>query len=761
MDRGSTYDVLQSASVDGARIVEIDLLEAAEHLALVLEQPGDKAFNVGFLYAEFTQSARHTQRGEEILQRLDASTRRRILRPIGIIFGLNAEHGAGKLHEPIDILGINVAHPGRHDNRQPSTMRDGRIEGRKLMLKAVACPIAHTRAMLAPDACDTVVSQRARPHDVRSRIVILRFSHHDPCGCHDRAQKPRCDVIGNRHRGSPAEVALHDMRHHIGDTGSGLIRRQREGKLGVHERCDGPDDVRSNAAFQPKLIVADNAGVRRLGAGGRNGEHAGNGQGMGNGRLLAREIPRIALVIVGNANSLGAIDDAAAANRQNNVDALLTSNGNAFANAGNLWVRTHATQLAHQQSGIRKRCFHAVERSATDHRSFAVHNQYALETSARKIGADFVGNTLPEHEFGWRVVREIVHDQTPYTLEERNGIDCSRPPFWSLGLGYPFCMAGAYPIAIEANRTKLLALNESMAIDGKAPSAPKQLLRLGTITAMANRNQQSTQRNPRSSKRSLPAVPLTVIAVTVALLIGVAMAGSSCSSGPMYHWDNLKNENGRMVYYENDKAVSATGIDVSDLQGDIDWFAVRNDGIDFAMLRCGRRGQTEGGLYADSKFHQNVTGATQAGLPFGVYFYSQAVNEQEAQEEAEYVLSLIDGCGVQYPVVYDQENVANGEARANGLSSEQLTRNAQAFCSTVENAGYTPMIYGNQYDLSLLSVSKLKCAVWYAEYNSEHPTSTFHDMVMWQYSHTGTVSGVSTQVDLNILFPNDWVSPER
>lgn len=229
----------------------------------------------------------------------------------------------------------------------------------------------------------------------------------------------------------------------------------------------------------------------------------------------------------------------------------------------------------------------------------------------------------------------------------------------------------------------------------------------------------------------------------------------------MYHWDNLKNENGRMVYYENDKAVSATGIDVSDLQGDIDWFAVRNDGIDFAMLRCGRRGQTEGGLYADSKFHQNVTGATQAGLPFGVYFYSQAVNEQEAQEEAEYVLSLIDGCGVQYPVVYDQENVANGEARANGLSSEQLTRNAQAFCSTVENAGYTPMIYGNQYDLSLLSVSKLKCAVWYAEYNSEHPTSTFHDMVMWQYSHTGTVSGVSTQVDLNILFPNDWVSPER
>lgn len=256
-------------------------------------------------------------------------------------------------------------------------------------------------------------------------------------------------------------------------------------------------------------------------------------------------------------------------------------------------------------------------------------------------------------------------------------------------------------------------------------------------------------------------MPVAVIAATVALLIGVAIGGSSCSSSPGYNWENLENENGRMVYYEDGDAVSATGIDVSDLQGDIDWYAVKSDGVDFAMLRCGRRGQTEGGLYTDSRFFQNVTGATQAGLPFGVYFYSQAVNEQEAKEEAEYVLSLINGCGVRYPVVYDQENVTGAEARANGLSSEQLTKNAQTFCSTVRNAGYTPMIYGNQYDLSRLSVSQLECSIWYAEYDCKHPTSTFHDLIMWQYSHTGTVSGVSTQVDLNILFPNNWITPER
>ncbi len=300
-----------------------------------------------------------------------------------------------------------------------------------------------------------------------------------------------------------------------------------------------------------------------------------------------------------------------------------------------------------------------------------------------------------------------------------------------------------------------------MAVGRKDPFAAAQCRYLATIGGMANRNQHQHLRGNQRAKRSFPVVPATVIAVTVALLIGVAIGGSSCSSGSIYNWDNLKNENGRMVYYEDKQQVSVTGIDVSDLQGDIDWYAVKSDGIDFAMLRCGRRGQTEGGLYTDSKFFQNVTGATQAGLPFGVYFYSQATNEDEAREEAEYVLNLINGTGVLYPVVYDQENVSSGEARANGLSSEQLTKNAQTFCDTVENAGYTPMIYGNQYDLSRLSVSKLECSVWYAEYDCEHPTSTFHDLIMWQYSHTGTVSGVSTQVDLNILFPNNWVTPER
>ena len=274
-------------------------------------------------------------------------------------------------------------------------------------------------------------------------------------------------------------------------------------------------------------------------------------------------------------------------------------------------------------------------------------------------------------------------------------------------------------------------------------------------------NEQQHPAAGRTAKSKLPIAPMAVIAATIALLVGVAIAGNSCTAATPYHWENLKDEDGRMAYYEDGKKVSAVGVDVSDLQGDIDWNAVKNDGVDFAVLRCGRRGQTEGGLYTDTKFSQNVTGVTQAGLPFGVYFYSQATSEEEAREEAEYVLELINGVGVKYPVVYDQEYTANNEARANNLSSEQLTKNAQAFCSAVENAGYTPMIYGNQHDLSRLSLSKLDYAVWYAEYDCSHPTSSFGNMVMWQYSHTGKVDGISTQVDMNILFSNSWLSPER
>lgn len=151
------------------------------------------------------------------------------------------------------------------------------------------------------------------------------------------------------------------------------------------------------------------------------------------------------------------------------------------------------------------------------------------------------------------------------------------------------------------------------------------------ITSTSRKQSAPSNHSKRSSGSKLPIVIVAIIIAIVALFASVAM---SCSNQTKYDWSNLKLENGRMIYYEDGNAVSTTGIDVSDLQGSIDWQAVKSDGIDFAMLRCGRRGSTEGQLYTDKNYHENVEGATRVGLPYGVYFFSQATSEQEALEEA-------------------------------------------------------------------------------------------------------------------------------
>lgn len=193
-------------------------------------------------------------------------------------------------------------------------------------------------------------------------------------------------------------------------------------------------------------------------------------------------------------------------------------------------------------------------------------------------------------------------------------------------------------------------------------------------------------------------------------------------------------------------------LDVSDLQGKIDWERVSEDGIDFAMIRLGRRGYTEGNIYLDNYYYENASGVQSEGMPFGVYFFSQAITEDEAIEEANFVIKHLSGSGISYPVVFDHEPVESADGRANNLSKNELTRITKAFCQKIEDAGYTPMIYGNAFDIERLNLNDLKgIDIWYAEYESSQPTGQF-DFVMWQYSSTANVSGINTQADLSILF---------
>jgi len=209
--------------------------------------------------------------------------------------------------------------------------------------------------------------------------------------------------------------------------------------------------------------------------------------------------------------------------------------------------------------------------------------------------------------------------------------------------------------------------------------------------------------------------------------------------------------NGLMTY-KSDTVTSRTGIDVSEYQGNIDWAKVKASGIEFAIIRVGYRGYSTGKIVQDAGFAANIKGAEAAGLKVGVYFFSQAITADEASEEADYVLSCIKGCSLEYPVVFDWEPMGVSTARTDGLSTSVLDGCAGTFCGRITAAGYKPMVYFNaytgyvKYDLSKIPGVDF----WYAEY-SEMP-SFYYSFQMWQYSSKGLVNGISGNVDMDICF---------
>lgn len=216
----------------------------------------------------------------------------------------------------------------------------------------------------------------------------------------------------------------------------------------------------------------------------------------------------------------------------------------------------------------------------------------------------------------------------------------------------------------------------------------------------------------------------------------------------------LLQTGGAFYAYENsdDNTTVSVGIDVSTYQGTIDWQAVKDAGIDYVIVRAAYRGYETGKIVPDDLYEQNIRGAADVGLHVGVYLYSQALSEHEAEEEADYLLSLIEGLPVDYPVVYDQEEYTADKARTDGLTGEQATLNALAFCRRVHEAGYIPMIYtNNDWATTMYDMERLDhYPVWYADYTST-PTLP-GGFAMWQYTDSGQVPGITGPVDLNLLF---------
>ncbi len=217
-----------------------------------------------------------------------------------------------------------------------------------------------------------------------------------------------------------------------------------------------------------------------------------------------------------------------------------------------------------------------------------------------------------------------------------------------------------------------------------------------------------------------------------------------------YDKDAFSIVRGRMSY-NGEGYDHRVGIDVSHHQGAIDWQRVAQSGIEFAIIRIGFRGySSEGKLYEDRRWRKNLEGARAAGLDVGVYFFSQAVSSEEAAEEADFVLGLLDGTELDLPLIYDPESIKTAAARTDDVYGEQFTVNTRIFCDLVKAAGYEPMIYANMAweDEKLEMAAIADIPVWFADYSSKPQSPYCFDF--WQYTSHGSVPGIASRVDMNI-----------
>lgn len=226
------------------------------------------------------------------------------------------------------------------------------------------------------------------------------------------------------------------------------------------------------------------------------------------------------------------------------------------------------------------------------------------------------------------------------------------------------------------------------------------------------------------------------------------------AASPLFGSMNLDDSDpNNHIYYDDDgNKTSYRGIDVANYHGRIDWETVADSGIDFAMIRMGYRKMNVGGLETDDNFKANISGADLYGINVGIYFGSQAVNEKEAIEEAEYVINSIRGYNVTYPVVIDLDYVSTYTARSYEISAEERTKVCLAFCKRIREAGYKPMISADETYL-LLGMHIGDFNGIDIRYKQTSPESSYpYSYTMLRYSSDGDIAGVPESCGLDVSF---------
>ncbi len=221
-----------------------------------------------------------------------------------------------------------------------------------------------------------------------------------------------------------------------------------------------------------------------------------------------------------------------------------------------------------------------------------------------------------------------------------------------------------------------------------------------------------------------------------------------------YDYTGLVYEEPYMRYYADGKKASRQGVKIDDSCGTVNFVQVEEDGIDYCIIRIGKRGYATGAISLDENYLTYMKEAKEAGLGIGVSFYSQAVNEAEAIEEANLVVQALQQAEIkpEYPVIFDMELVNNDSSRTEKLTKNQLTAITKAFCNTISQNGYTPAVYGNKYwllrKLDLTQLSGYN--IWLSKEGDvpDYP----YEFAMWEYKQDAKIDGIAGNVSLSISF---------
>ena len=283
-------------------------------------------------------------------------------------------------------------------------MGDGGVEGRQLVLQAVRRPV-----LVAPDAREPLVAEHPRPHDVRTRLVVLGVRKHARClGAHGPHER-EVQVVSHGDRAHVVEEALKQVAEHVGDARGRLVRGQREGELGVHERELRALMLVAVPRLHAERVVADHGVLRRLAARRGDGEDHGDGEHVLVGALRGEELPHVLVDAGAVRNRLRRVDDRPAADREHPVDAFLLAQGHALPHELDLGIRAHAAELHALDARRIERRAHAVDEPASHRALPAEVQKHLLRAALGELAAHFLLGAPAEDELSRRHELEIKH----------------------------------------------------------------------------------------------------------------------------------------------------------------------------------------------------------------------------------------------------------------------------------------------------------------------------------------------------------------